>query len=59
MIFNFVYFRILIFNRFRKPDTVPRLAVRIVLFCSQTLPDDGTPVPKHVGLLYLLLNAFC
>jgi hypothetical protein len=30
----------------------------IVLLCSEQLPDDRIPVPKHVGVLYLLLNVF-
>jgi hypothetical protein len=30
----------------------------LILLCAEYLPDDGTPVPKHVGVLDLLLNVF-
>jgi hypothetical protein len=30
----------------------------LVFLCSEYLPDDGTSLPNHVALLYLLLNVF-
>jgi hypothetical protein len=29
-----------------------------VLLSSEKLPNDGTPVPKHVTVLYLILDVF-
>jgi hypothetical protein len=37
---------------------MPTLDVDLILLCSDKFPDDGTPVPKLVGILYLFLNAF-
>jgi hypothetical protein len=34
------------------------IAVGLTFLCSEYLPVDGTPVPKHVGVLYLFLNVF-
>lgn len=34
---------------------------RFVVFCVRRLPEDGTPVPKHVGAgtYHLLCVMFC
>jgi len=35
--------------------TLPH-CVGLEVLCSRTLPDDGSPVPKHVGVLTLFMN---
>jgi hypothetical protein len=45
------------FNHFNESSKIPNCA-GLMLLCSEELPDDGTPAPKHVGVLYLLLNVF-
>jgi len=49
-------------NKTERPDLksntlnyVLRHSVRLV-FCSTTLPDDGNPVRKYVGVLTLVMN---
>jgi hypothetical protein len=32
--------------------------VGLLRLCSEKLPDDSTPVPKHEGVSYLLLSVF-
>jgi hypothetical protein len=33
-----------------KGDVIPRLAFRVYITVFQNLPEDVTPVPKHVGV---------
>jgi hypothetical protein len=56
MIIDFVYFRILTFLLILRRETISRLAVGLVHFCSKKLPDYGTAVPRHVAVLYLFFN---
>jgi len=37
-------------NQILEGRSVPRLRVGLVFFCSSRFPDDGVPVPKHVGV---------
>jgi hypothetical protein len=41
------------FNRPNDRDLYLYQRVRLVLFCSKILSEDGTPVPKHVRVSYL------
>jgi len=34
------------------------LSLLLLLLCSKILPEDGTPVPKYVGVCYLSLIVF-
>jgi hypothetical protein len=39
-------------------ETQCLLPVDLLLLCSEKLPDGGTPVPKHVVVLYLPMIVF-
>ena len=73
MLVNFMYSGILIswyFNDTSEGDQYLVWHVGLVFLCSSRLPEDGTPVQKHVGIslvmscvwwsliLFVLLSAF-
>jgi len=53
---NFMYSRNLIFYDTSESHQYPGRRAGLVFLCSSRLPEDDNPVPKHVGILTLLMN---
>ena len=45
-----MYFAILYCDNYSKDDAIPSFVCWVVFLCSKNLPEDGSPMPKHVGV---------